>query len=488
MTRSVLATALLLFASLVPAMGASIEEDGRDRAFAALEIPEGPLYVGQQFEIGLEIGWETAWFEAHGVPLFLRSTDVPVQVDGSWLGEIQGTVAVEVPPGPTSRQERSHLATLAVGEQVLSAVRSPGPTRKRDGRSFSTVFLRRTLAATQPGTITIPAPSVRWAWSSRFEDDALGGRRALERREESATGAEGSIEVLPVPTEGRPATWAGAIGRYSIHASVSATEVELGGSIRLVVRISGVGNLSRIERPGPAEIAGFHVLGLLDDRGRSTRTLTYDLSPVDEKTREVPMLPIAYLDPGPPARWCEEWTAPIPIRAKPASNPGAVPPVAPTASPPAPEPGGGDLAVAIGGAAVVLMGAGVAVWLARRGRTANEAVADPAAERVVAAAAALRAAAASTRADLGSALAEFLAAGLGVPAAAAIGPDLAARLVAAGVPEARAREAASLLEALVAARYGGAIPADAPAAAAAIARDLEPIFAARYLGFPNTRA
>ena len=482
--RPLAACALLLLAGLAQ------DEDGRGRASVALEIEEGPVFIGQEIRIGLEVEWDTAWFEAHGVPLFLRPLDVPIQVDASWLRGIPGTVAIEEPPARPN--PRVKTAALAVGDQVLTATRSFDGNRK--GRHTSAVRLERTLVAVEPGNLAIPAPSVRWAWSSRFEEDSLGGRRALERREESAAGGEATIEVLPVPEAGRPAAWTGAIGEYSIDASVSATEVEAGGSIRLVVRISGTGNLHRIDRPGPAAIAGFHVLGLLDDRGRDARTLTYDLSPVGEATREVPALPIAYLEPGRPPKWIEEWTTPIPIRVKPASKPAAgTPPPGPTAAPPA-EEGGGGAAIAIGAIAAVLMGAGVAVWLARRRLERAGEEPDPAAARVASAAAALRTAAESQGSDLGGALAEFLAAGLGVPAAAAIGPGLAARLAATGVPEGRAREAAALLESLVAARYGGAPPADAPASCAAIARDLEPIFVRRYLSFsssagaPNTRA
>ena len=55
----------------------------------------------------------------------------------------------------------------------------------------------------------------------------------------------------------------------------------------------------------------------------------------------------------------------------------------------------------------------------------------------------------------------ILGAHLGIAPAAVIGPELMARLVDRDVPAALARRAADLLEALVAARYGGpAVPWD----------------------------
>jgi hypothetical protein len=60
---------------------------------------------------------------------------------------------------------------------------------------------------------------------------------------------------------------------------------------------------------------------------------------------------------------------------------------------------------------------------------------------------------------LADAFAEVVAARLGTPAAAAIAPDLEARLVAAGVEPGAAARVARALEALVASRYGGSAPA-----------------------------
>ena len=65
----------LLLAGLASAAPASAqEEDGRGRAFAEFEIEEGPVFVGQEFRVGMSVFWDQEWFENHGVPLFLPET------------------------------------------------------------------------------------------------------------------------------------------------------------------------------------------------------------------------------------------------------------------------------------------------------------------------------------------------------------------------------------------------------------------------------
>ena len=74
--------------------------------------------------------------------------------------------------------------------------------------------------------------------------------------------------------------------------------------------------------------------------------------------------------------------------------------------------------------------------------------------------------------DLAAAFTEYLAARLRCPAASVIAPDLPARLTAAGVHAELADRAATLLESLVAERYGGET-GDRTAEARAVVGELE---------------
>lgn len=58
-----------------------------------------------------------------------------------------------------------------------------------------------------------------------------------------------SIEVLPLPSEGRPACFSGAVGRFSISAAASPTSVRVGDPIELTLEIRGQGPIDTLPPP-----------------------------------------------------------------------------------------------------------------------------------------------------------------------------------------------------------------------------------------------
>lgn len=92
--------------------------------------------------------------------------------------------------------------------------------------------LRRALFPQRAGTLTISAPEV-----------SVGMRRRVGGR---AT----TVEVLPLPSEGRPANFsANNVGLYTIAAKVDRAKVKQGEPFTLTITIAGTGNI-RVIDPG----------------------------------------------------------------------------------------------------------------------------------------------------------------------------------------------------------------------------------------------
>lgn len=92
--------------------------------------------------------------------------------------------------------------------------------------------LRRALFPQRAGTLTISAPEV-----------GVGMRRRV-------AGRPTSVEVLPLPTGGRPANFsANNVGLYTIAAKVDRAKVKQGEPFTLTVTITGTGNI-RVIDPG----------------------------------------------------------------------------------------------------------------------------------------------------------------------------------------------------------------------------------------------
>ena len=63
-----------------------------------------------------------------------------------------------------------------------------------------------------------------------------------------------ATEVLPVPTEGRPADYRGAVGRYNIVTQATPTAVKAGDSITFNIGIVGTGPMELVQAPPLSEL------------------------------------------------------------------------------------------------------------------------------------------------------------------------------------------------------------------------------------------
>ena len=329
--------------------------------------------------------------------MFQQHFDVPVQVDAP-------------APAATLRDATSEGLTFVLNGET---VRAP---RGEDGALAYT----QTYVAQEPGTLTIPAPILRYAYATRFREDFVHGRVPLDRRDATVAGQPVvlTIRALPDPPSGHG--FSGAVGQITVRAETTARAVEVGEMFKLVLRIDGAGNTFHTPR---LALSDFHVYGSID---AGSRTITYDLAAL-RATSEIPAIPFVYFDPA-AAQYRTVHTQPLPL-----SVAGA-----PRESEPEPaEERSLGWFFALGAALL-----GLAIWLRVRPRKSGpDAVAR------------LRASD-----DIGVAFTEFLANGLGCPKSAIIGPDLEARLQAAGVPHDLAAKTAEYVKQQVGARYGGPTP------------------------------
>jgi hypothetical protein len=428
-----------------------------ERAFLETETARATYFVQEPIRLKLRVGFDVRFFEANVVQLFRQELDVPVHVQAPWLEELAGT---------TLRKHQGRTPTrlsLALNDAVVMVAQ--GEDRLREGRRYTVLEIARTYLPTRPGDLVVPAPRLRFAYGTEFKEDFVHGRVALDRRYADVDGTPLKLTVRALPAEGRPPEFSGAVGRdLAVHTDATPRTLEAGAICKLVLRVEGEGNLELFETPRLDGLAGdFHVYGMIDDRGATRRTITYDLAPLDAAVKEVPSLAFAYFDTRAPAGYRTLRTRPIPLAVRPGSVRGETPP-------PTPAPRGGFPALRVAALVAALLAAtGLLLWRRARRRGARDAARD--------AAAACRAQLGQAGADPAAALAAFLAAHLRCPTAAVITPNLQPRLTAAGVPAALAARTAALLEQLVAARYGAAASDDsAIAAARALVDELEVTF------------
>ena len=333
-----------------------------------LEAPREAWFEGETLVLRLRVAVERRFLAGDMLQLFQQRLDLPVQVHAPWLA---GTACLRPLPGPEAPQDAPR-ASFVLGETV---VRGELAQRELDGRDYAVVELERRFAVTCPGELVLPGPSARFAFGAGFVEDPFAGRVPGRRSEATVRGPDLALWIRPLPEEGRPPQFGGAIGRFAVAAEAHPRELAVGESLRLVLRVTGEGDLRSFEPPRLRDLAGFRVLGMLDEPGADARTLTYSLAPESALVEALPSIPFVSFDPSPPPGYRTVWTAPIPLEVRPAPLEPERP--RPSAAEPAPAPDAPrqralDVAWALASAALATA---ALAWLVlrlrarRRGRT-----------------------------------------------------------------------------------------------------------------------
>jgi len=298
-------------------------------AFVELDLERDTLLVGEPFTLRVRFGLEDEFERTHLVQLFQRELDVPVQLFAPWLEELEGATALAWP-------EPAEGVRVALGERVVRAV--PLPASARAGRTYRVFELARTFVPTRTGERDLAAPTLRFAQATRFQDDLVQGHVPLDRRDVFVRGAGARVVVRPLPEEGRPSDFSGAIGRFALRAGAEPRELEPGAELALTLVIEAVGelgDLSDVVAPKLDDLAGFHVRGSLVEREPRRMTVRYDLVPDGPEVRALPPVRFAYFDTTPPAGYRVLESEPIAIIVREGKAPAAR---APPPSSAAPEP------------------------------------------------------------------------------------------------------------------------------------------------------
>jgi hypothetical protein len=197
-------------------------------------------YVQEPFRVTLRIDLHRDFFEKNVVQMFRRELDVPIHLQAPWLEELDGAV-IRTPAAGSGR-------TLALNDSVV------------EGRETERgLEIERTYIATRPGELVMAAPRLRYSYGTKFKEDFIHGRIAQDRFDAFVEGIPLTLKILPLPQEGRPPSFNGAVGRFNVRADVTPGSSAVGSTLRLTLYIEGDGNLDLFDAPR-LDIPGLHVL------------------------------------------------------------------------------------------------------------------------------------------------------------------------------------------------------------------------------------
>jgi hypothetical protein len=138
---------------------------------------------------------------------------------------------------------------------------------------------------------------------SLLDDLLMNPFGTVEVREVPVTIDSIPIEVLPLPEQGRPADFAGAVGHWNLEVTAKPTELAVGDPITLTVKTSGEGNIDTVPVPKLENLDNFKTYDpttktTFDDlHTQGERNFQQVLIPKDANAKELPPVRLVFFDP-----------------------------------------------------------------------------------------------------------------------------------------------------------------------------------------------
>jgi hypothetical protein len=284
-------------------------------AFVRLVLPKTELYVGESVPVDIQVGYR---------PGMVASLDGLPSLNGDafTLNKLSGQ------PEQTEGDVKGQPFTVLTWHSILAAVK-PG--------DFS-------ISVDTPLTVRIRTAPQRLPGGffddSMFDDsffqNFFGG---TTEKEVTLTSDPEALKIIPLPTQGRPTGFSGAIGQFEAGSELSAANSAAGDPLTLRLKVTGTGNFDRVSSPMLGELEGWKTyqatakFAPADSAGYSgEKDFEQAVIPLNPGRQTVPALAFSFFNPD-TRQYETKKTAPLTVEVSPAP-PGSV-----TASVPPPAAG-----------------------------------------------------------------------------------------------------------------------------------------------------
>ena len=174
-----------------------------------------------------------------------------------------------------------------------------------NGEAFNIFLIEGAISPTRGGALSF-GPSVikvQLAVQSRGRSliDEMLGR--VEVREVTVPVEAVPLEIMPLPAEGRPVDFAGAIGQWNLDVEAKPTELAVGDPITLTVKLTGTGYIDTVP---PVQLKNPDSFKAYDPTAKTTkndlnttgeRIIQQVLVPKDTTATQLPAVQLSFFDP-----------------------------------------------------------------------------------------------------------------------------------------------------------------------------------------------
>lgn len=153
-----------------------------------------------------------------------------------------------------SRVQVQQIGLIETEKQDLAIQRFPTRPQENqvqiDNRNYTELALSSVMSALVPGKVKLGPAKTKMIIATPSHDNRFGFFGSmLEQREIQLEAPAVTVNVLPLPTEGKPKNFSGAVGQFTFVASTDTTTAKVGEPLTIDLSIKGSGNFDAIQAP-----------------------------------------------------------------------------------------------------------------------------------------------------------------------------------------------------------------------------------------------
>ncbi|GJM26818.1 MAG: hypothetical protein DHS20C16_32330 [Phycisphaerae bacterium] len=194
-----------------------------------------------------------------------------------------------------------------------------------DGRkhSYHVYEIRQKVWPTRPGSLDADGVRVVVNYPLKVSRDIFGSLRFSQSKPISSTIEDSNVEVVDIPSQGRPKGYSGAVGGHSIAVTATPDNVRVGDPITLEITVEGSSQLEHLRAPRLSELPDFNEQFQISDdslpgvvKGRR-KTFSLSVRALSDEVIEIPSIPLPYFDTN-SETFKTVYSEPIPLQVAPA--------------------------------------------------------------------------------------------------------------------------------------------------------------------------
>jgi len=188
----------------------------------------------------------------------------------------------------------------------------------KDGSEYDLVVFKTAITPVKAGKLTLPATDVNTlmvlpqkrnqrprlpdGFPDMFNDQIFNNAFAQQQQVTIRPDAV-ELEIKPLPLEGKPKDFSGAVGQFTLETKAAPLRVRAGDPVTITAVVKGVGSFDRMNAPTIAEEPGWRIYPpsgkfKADDEVGISGAKTFDIAAIPETAKtELPVVTFSFFNP-----------------------------------------------------------------------------------------------------------------------------------------------------------------------------------------------